>query len=84
MMGVADSLERAADLIAQNGIGLATALSATAKTGRAFADAKEALLESTGFSTLGDYVAMRGGRREIIVEDLRKAAVAARGGEVRP
>ncbi len=84
MMGVADSLERAADLIAQNGIGLANALSATAKTSRAFADAKDALLGNTGFLTLAEYVAMRGGRRDVIVEDLRKAATAARGGEVRP
>jgi hypothetical protein len=79
MMGVADSLERAADLIAQNGIGLAPALSAVAQTSRAFAHAKDALLKTTRFVTLGDYVALRGRNRQTIVEDLRKAARLARG-----
>jgi hypothetical protein len=44
----------------------------------------DALLGNTGFLTLADYVAMRGGRRDVIVEDLRKAATAARGGQARP
>jgi hypothetical protein len=79
MMGVADSLERAADLIAQGGIGLAPALSEVAKTSRAFIHAKDALLRTTRFVTLGDYVALRGRNRQTVIEDLRKAAKLARG-----
>jgi len=82
MMGVADNLERAAELYAQGG-GLAAALAEVAgPSSAAFVDAKDALLKGTRFVTLGDYVALRG-QRETIVEDLRRAAAVARG-QVRP
>lgn len=79
MMGVADDLERAADIIARDGTGLAPALSAVASSSRAFWAAKDALLATTRFVTLGDYVAERGRRRDTVVEDLRRAAKVARG-----
>jgi len=74
MMGVADTLDRTAELVAREEIGLAPALSATAKGSCAFMDAKDAFLKATGFSTLGDYVARRGGHRATVAEDLRRAA----------
>jgi hypothetical protein len=83
MMGVADALERTAELVAREEMGLAPALSAMAAGSCAFVDAKDAFLKVTGFSTLGDYVARRGGHRAIVAEDLRRAAAIHRNGGAR-
>jgi hypothetical protein len=82
MMGVADHLERAADLVAR-GCGVAPALREVSGGWRSFVAAKDFLLERTAFGTLAAYVSARCDRPEVIVEDLRRAAVAARGGEAR-
>lgn len=81
-MGVADRLERAADLYGQRPA-LATALATSGPGGREFADARHAFLETVKARTLADYLASRERSRDQVVEDLRRAAAVVRG-QVRP
>jgi hypothetical protein len=84
MMGVADRLERAADLYDIGLVwSLATALATTGPGGREFADVRHAFLATVKAKTLADYLARRKRSRDEIVDDLRMAAAVARG-EVRP
>ncbi len=84
MMGVADRLDRAADLYGGNVVrGLANALASAGPEGREFSDARMAFLETVKARTLVDYLSGRERSREEVAQDLRKAAAVARG-QVRP